>query len=134
MSRPLGDRYMAIFISKRGFQLRDSGESRVEKQYFYDTLCERNTLCKFYRCKQYVYQSHEFGSNFPNNSVVSNRTIYHLMFQSPYVRNGTVRTINFTTLEVIHKNIFVVIMESGIFSSGALVLGILNWEVNANRA
>ena len=76
----------------------------------------------------------EFGSNFPNNSVVSNRTIYHLMFQSPYVRNGTVRTINFTTLEVIHKNIFVVIMESGIFSSGALVLGILNWEVNANRA
>ncbi len=75
-----------------------------------------------------------FSSHFPYNSTVSNGTIYDLMVQPPNVSHGVGSTINYTALVAVHKNLFVWIMESGMFFSGSKAVRVLNWEVNANRA
>ena len=59
-----------------------------------------------------------FSSHFPYNSTVSDGTIYDLMVQPPNVSHGVGSTINYTSLVAVHKNLFVWIMESGMFFSG----------------
>lgn len=74
-----------------------------------------------------------FSSNFPHNSTISNGSIHDIIVQPSNFSNGIGRTINYTTLVAVHKNILVEVMESVIFLSGSCTLRILNWELKASQ-